>query len=293
MIKHFRFPAHRIILAASNDYFNALFSCEMLEQNQMEINIHDIDGDTLGALIEYCYSNEIVINDRNVNDIVHVSSVLQFLEVQDMCARFYENKLSIITYADIWEMSSKYNLVFTKKKTLKFILNQFLTIIDNEEFLHISSELLTELLQSDTMNNDSEMDVLQALVKWTQWNSNERIPFFKDLLKNIQCTVVEGKAFMTDIHFFEAIRNKILSDPLGNTIGFSRPPVGTIYALQFTSEKGILATFKYNHDESTWTKDELTYTPGYRNVQLILQNAVNRNVNIVGISSHVGRSCQV
>lgn len=51
-----RIPAHRIVLSAGSEYFAAMFRNSLVESTQNEIELKEINGEALWALVQYCYS---------------------------------------------------------------------------------------------------------------------------------------------------------------------------------------------------------------------------------------------
>lgn len=51
-----RVPAHRLVLSAGSEYFAAMFTSSLRESGQNEIELMDVDGDALWALVLYCYT---------------------------------------------------------------------------------------------------------------------------------------------------------------------------------------------------------------------------------------------
>lgn len=53
-----RVPAHRLVLSAGSEYFAAMFTSSLRESAQNEIELMNVDGDALWALVLYCYTGD-------------------------------------------------------------------------------------------------------------------------------------------------------------------------------------------------------------------------------------------
>ena len=53
-----RIPAHRIVLSSASDYFSAMFTNDVLEATQNEVNMKDVDPDAMTSLVQYMYDGE-------------------------------------------------------------------------------------------------------------------------------------------------------------------------------------------------------------------------------------------
>jgi len=54
-----RFAAHRNVLAAASDYFNAMFLGGLSEVDQDRVEIHGISADVFKILLEFIYTGEM------------------------------------------------------------------------------------------------------------------------------------------------------------------------------------------------------------------------------------------
>lgn len=51
-----RIRAHRLVLSAASDYFEAMFTNDVREATEEEVKMQDVDPDALEALVEYMYT---------------------------------------------------------------------------------------------------------------------------------------------------------------------------------------------------------------------------------------------
>lgn len=75
------FSAHRIVLCATIPYFNAMFTHDMLESKQKEVEVRGIDPGAMEALIQFAYSGKVTIHPGNCHSLMIGASYLQLTQV--------------------------------------------------------------------------------------------------------------------------------------------------------------------------------------------------------------------
>ncbi|KAM5195058.1 kelch-like protein 4 isoform 3-T3 [Hipposideros larvatus] len=80
---HLRIPAHRLVLCAVSDYFDAMFTNDMLEAKQEEIKMEGVDPNALNSLVQYAYTGVLQLEEDTVENLMSAACLLQdyFFEV--------------------------------------------------------------------------------------------------------------------------------------------------------------------------------------------------------------------
>ena len=84
------FVAHRVVLAASSEYFSAMFTARMRERLQKEIELKDdsLTPEVLQIILDFLYKSEINITEENVFEVLGAADHLQMTSVSDKCWEF-------------------------------------------------------------------------------------------------------------------------------------------------------------------------------------------------------------
>lgn len=85
--------AHRVVLAANSAYFYSMFTTDMCESVQERISLKGIEFEAVELLVNFCYTSSIKITEKNVQNLLSVSNLLQFNTVIESCCGFLKNQL--------------------------------------------------------------------------------------------------------------------------------------------------------------------------------------------------------
>ncbi|XP_072050866.1 kelch-like protein 12 [Amphiura filiformis] len=185
VVKDKKFPAHKVILAAASDYFNALFvSDHFNETNKLdEVTLEHTDcasPDVIEVVLVFIYSGiSNGIDKENCFDVLAAACYLQIKHLIKECSDFicdsykgdhlaFENPLRIV------KMACNYGLPELKTLGLTFMARDFKEMAQTDDFrVHMTSDLLGDLLERDDLAVSDEKMVLDAMLKWLQhsWES--------------------------------------------------------------------------------------------------------------------------
>ncbi|XP_035700924.1 ARM REPEAT PROTEIN INTERACTING WITH ABF2-like [Folsomia candida] len=78
--------AHRYILSAQSDVFEAMFATDMMEKNDGEVELTDFSGEGFEIFLKFVYTGELDEMWRNyVDDVVRAADKYNIIPLQELC----------------------------------------------------------------------------------------------------------------------------------------------------------------------------------------------------------------
>ena len=177
------FPCHRIILASSSSYFQALLTHKFKENNLHSVEIHNIDAEIFSMLLHYIYSGQIEIDHNNVQDILIASDMLQLEEVVQFCCHFLSISLNENNVVDVWKIADELECRSLKDNAEHYMLTHFYNLIKLDMIKLLPRSLLIRIISNDNLIVDNEQQVLEAILIW-YFNNHEKS--FEQLFDNVR-----------------------------------------------------------------------------------------------------------
>ena len=158
----------------------------MLESKSNEIYLKGVSAETFSLILEYIYSRHISITKDNVLNLIGASCILQLDEISSLCCNFMKEKLDPSNVINIRRFSDRMFLNELKEFTTNFLVDNFENVIEHEEFLHLQTDEVIEILKFDVLRVSSEYVVLYAAIKWILSNPSIRKTVALDVLQHIR-----------------------------------------------------------------------------------------------------------
>lgn len=193
------FQAHRVILAASSRYFDAMFSSGMKESLQMEVELTELylTEEALELLLNFIYTSFLPLTEANVLGILEAADHLQICSAITSCTLYIINnlrdeKFSIETKLKICRVADRHNLTELREQILYALALQFGEMCTEKAFMeNVTSEELLLLLSRNDLSVPSETFLFQTVISWIKFDIEERLPQAAKLLDKVRLALVD------------------------------------------------------------------------------------------------------
>ncbi|XP_078494945.1 kelch-like protein 6 [Ciona intestinalis] len=200
------FRCHRIILAASSQYFRAMFCASYRERDQSSVEIKGVTIDVMKILIRYAYTSYLEINTENAQTVLEAASLLQFTRVMEACANYFASQLSIENAPGIMELAQRHSLSELQQLATLECVTHFSNLRSSSDYLCMSSQLFEVILGRDDLDVANEEDVFEAVMFWCQHDAEIRKSELPNLLRHVKLPLINKNYFVRHVETNELIR---------------------------------------------------------------------------------------
>ncbi|KAK7097848.1 kelch-like protein 5 isoform X2 [Littorina saxatilis] len=268
-----RVPAHRLVLSAASDYFAAMFMNNVREATMEEVELKDVDAEALELLVQYMYTGRIELKEETVECLLSTACLLQLSEVVEACCSFLMKQLHPSNCIGIRQFADAQGCTDLYKVANNYVMEMFVEVMHNAEFLMLPCDEVCKLLASDDLNVPNEETIFEALVKWAKHDLTVRRKYLPRLLAHIKLPLmapqyiadqVETNCLFRDERecqqlIMEALKYHLLPERRSSFQSPRTKPrkstVGVLYAVGgMDCTKGATSIEKYELRTNTWTQ---------------------------------------
>jgi hypothetical protein len=183
-----QFPAHKNILAASSDYFKAMFSCP-IGDIEATVKLEGLTAKAIDLILDFMYRGEIEITEDNLEEILVASRMLLLESVTQACCKFTQDRINVNNCWGIRNIADKYSLNNLYDKVHAFIEDNFAEAKGSDEFLELPFQLMKELMADDELNI-REDELVLAVLKWVEHDLEGRYQYLETLFKHLRLNYI-------------------------------------------------------------------------------------------------------
>ena len=162
------------MLAASSDYFKALFAHEGEKSASENIVLDGISPNGFKHLLTYMYTHELEIDTENILDVLEAADFLQFRSVVEKCSSMSLQHITIENCLALHQIGEAHSCRALTAAAYKFILRNFEKISQTKGFLHLGLESLLGFLKDEHLQIKDEAKLLENLCAWMAFDVERR-----------------------------------------------------------------------------------------------------------------------
>ncbi|KMZ10812.1 kelch-like protein 26 [Drosophila simulans] len=234
IVEDHRFKAHRVVLAASSDYFCAMFAdCAMIESRQDEINLYGIKARAMGSIIDYIYTSMLELNYDNIEEILAAATHVQVREVIERCTIFLGAKIEMENCLAIAGMADIYGIMDLSERAYRYMCAHFEEFAATSDFKEMKVDQLRFILTSnfpidvaeqdlvrlvcsfaiEQQLNESALGDLLRLIKWPHISYKS-----VDELRNMNCSLDKGNQLPLPTSYYNRIKQEHMRHRLNGVV---------------------------------------------------------------------------
>uniref|UniRef100_A0A8D0DB84 Kelch-like protein 3 n=1 Tax=Sander lucioperca TaxID=283035 RepID=A0A8D0DB84_SANLU len=179
-------PAHRVVLASCSPYFYAMFTGDMSESKAHQVEIREVDGQTLRKLVDYIYTAEIEVTEENVQVLLPAASLLQLMDVRQVCCEFLQSQLHPTNCLGIRAFADVHTCTQLLDQSHAYAEQHFTEVVQGEEFLGLSLQQVCSLISSDKLTVSTEEKVFEAMISWIKHDKPARLEYMPKLMEHVR-----------------------------------------------------------------------------------------------------------
>ncbi|KAI8516083.1 protein homodimerization [Branchiostoma belcheri] len=165
--------AHRIVIATSSPFFQAMFTSKMSEEKSKKITLQEVEAETIEALVEFAYTACIKVNDKNVQSLLSASNRYQIETIKKLCCNYLKENMTPSNCLGIQQFAEYLNCKELSEEARQYSHENFTEVCQEEEFSQLELPKLKEILASDQLTVKSENVVYDAAITWLKSKSRE------------------------------------------------------------------------------------------------------------------------
>ncbi|XP_077284957.1 kelch-like protein 25 isoform X2 [Arctopsyche grandis] len=168
------FPAHLVVLMACSEFFGT-------KEGLVEGIFSDFDFEVIEAILKYCYTGEISIDENHVEKLMELANRLEIKIPKQFKTVDLSNCLEVLISTEDSELITK---------AMDLTLTNFETLHKTQDFLNLPASNVIEILKSDDLIVPSEEDVLNAVKLWVNHDDANRKKELAPLMRSVRLSLL-------------------------------------------------------------------------------------------------------
>ncbi|XP_067556047.1 kelch-like protein 22 isoform X3 [Pseudorca crassidens] len=208
--------AHRILLAASCDYFRGMFAGGLKEMEQEEVLIHGVSYNAMCQILHFIYTSELELSLSNVQETLVAACQLQIPEIIHFCCDFLTPWVDEDNILDVYRLAELFDLSHLTEQLDAYILKNFVAFSRTDKYRQLPLEKVYALLSSNRLEVSCETEVYEGALLYhypPEQVQADRLPLHEPpkLLETVRFPLMEAEVL-------QRLHDKLDPSPLRDTV---------------------------------------------------------------------------
>ncbi|XP_028680770.1 kelch-like protein 22 [Erpetoichthys calabaricus] len=204
--------AHRILLAASCDYFRGMFAGGLREMQENEVQVHGVSYKAMCTIVDFIYTSELELSVDNVQDILSAACLLQMQDVISFCCDFLIFWVDEENILEVYRLAEMFGLSQLCEKVDAYIFKNLLTFSRTPVYRQLPFDKVYTLLSSNKLEVSSENEVYEACLHY--YYTPEQVENNQVSLKNSLKLLETVRFTLMEKHILKRLYSKLDNCPL-------------------------------------------------------------------------------
>ena len=194
-----RLKAHRIVLCAASPFFYNALNNDMKEKKEGVIRLENTSKAVMEELIDYLYTGHVDVTQHNAFDLLEMADFFVIPSLKETTSKFIARTLSSSNCLMAYYLAVKYQCTELQMAARNVICTNFMSVVEQEDFLNLSMEEVKEWISSDEIRVRGEEDVFQVIVKWLEEKGCIERKTFLELFRHVRLVHMSRNSVFKEI----------------------------------------------------------------------------------------------
>jgi len=175
--------AHRAVLAAVSPELETLMGTA---SKAGVVKLPGVDAHGLSGALAFVYNGTVEIPNADLPSVFKAADVLNIRPLKDACIEHMLAELTPMNALKYRAMGASLPCVELAEAAHNMVMEEFPHVSRSTEFLELGQDHLEEVLSSEDLLVSSEVEVLEAVLRWVSHDTTNRTPSLLRLLSHVR-----------------------------------------------------------------------------------------------------------
>eukprot|EP00698_Gefionella_okellyi_P011515 TRINITY_DN303_c0_g1_i3.p1 TRINITY_DN303_c0_g1~~TRINITY_DN303_c0_g1_i3.p1 ORF type:complete len:532 (-),score=141.64 TRINITY_DN303_c0_g1_i3:211-1806(-) len=238
--------AHRAILAASSDYFNALLMGGYKEAKQTIIPVKEVDPDAFELVLEFIYKGQAEISSDIALGVHAIATRFQVEGLKLAAEKCIAASMSKDQVVALLDSARQWDAPYVVQQCVEYIVKHANQVFKSGDLTLLPKDILLQLVSDDKLSAD-EISIFRGLMRWAEKNRGEQS--MKEVLEPLLGHVRYGYIEPEDLRTYVMPAQVVPSEWILESLLFQTAPVEGEEKLNPRLKERSLGTGSFSWDK--------------------------------------------